>query len=42
MCARGPPVSGRVALSHVAGFSVCTEPALAAFSRLPNDDTYFL
>ena len=24
---------GRTPLSHVAGFSVCTEPLLAAFSR---------
>ena len=42
MCARGLPVSGRVALSHVAGVNVCTEPAVAAFSRLPKDETYFL
>ena len=42
MCALGPPVSGRVALSHVAGLKVCTEPAVAAFSRLPKDVTYFL
>src|SRR5579885_2647487 len=42
MWARGPPVSGRVALSHVAGLKVWTDPAVAAFSRLPNDVTYFL
>src|SRR5215831_12473739 len=42
MWARGPPVSGRVALSQVAGVNVCTEPAVAAFSRFPNDETYFL
>ena len=31
------------ALSQVAGVRPCdTEPAVAAFSRLPNDDTYFL
>ena len=42
MCARGAPVSGRVALSHVAGVNECTEPAVAAFCRFPNDDTYFL
>ena len=43
MCARGPrPVSGRVALSQVAGLKVWTEPALAAFSRLPKEVTYFL
>src|SRR5687768_12633150 len=42
MCARVPPVSGRVQLSHVDGVKLCTEPAVAAFSRLPNDDTYFL
>src|SRR6186997_2906268 len=42
MCARARPVSGRVQLSHVDGVKLCTEPAVAAFSRLPNDDTYFL
>src|SRR5579862_2009312 len=42
ICARGAPVSGRVALSHVAGVNECTEPAVAAFSRLPKDVTYFL
>src|SRR6185437_7912875 len=33
---------GSVALSHVAGFRTCTEPAAAAFSRLPKEVTYFL
>src|SRR5690349_18225362 len=42
MWARDPPVSGRVQLSQVDGVKLCTEPAVAAFSRLPNDDTYFL
>ena len=42
MCALGPPVSGRVALSHVAGVNVWTDPAVAAFSRLPKEVTYFL
>ncbi len=42
MCARGAPVSGRVALSQVAGLKVCTDPAVALFSRLPNDEMYFL
>src|SRR3954463_6650084 len=42
MCARVRPVSGRVQLSHVDGVKLCTEPAVAAFSRLPKDDTYFL
>ena len=35
-------MSGRVALSHVAGVNECTEPAVAAFCRFPNDETYFL
>src|SRR5678816_101247 len=42
MCALVRPVSGRVQLSHVDGVKLCTEPAVAAFSRLPNEETYFL
>src|SRR5580658_10555471 len=42
ICARALPVSGRVALSHVAGVNACTEPAVAVSSRLPKDETYFL
>ena len=36
------PGSGRCALSHVAGLSVWTEPAAAAFSKLPKEVTYYL
>ena len=36
------PVSGRVALSQVEGVKLCTEPAVAAFSKFPKDETYFL
>src|SRR5262249_12373988 len=35
-------VSGRTQESHVAGFSVCTEPPAAVFSRFSNVVTYFL
>ena len=36
MLAPGPPPAGRVDDSQVAGLSVCTDPALAAFSRFAN------
>jgi hypothetical protein len=32
-------LSGRVALSHVAGARLCTPPTIAWFCRLPNDVT---
>ena len=42
MLALTEPLSGRCALSHVAGAKPCTPPTIAWLDRLPNEVTYFL